>query len=611
VIVCGTAQNGGQTADLPLLGPVQTNIATIGTTSDPSLVGQGGASSNPAGGPFNATLATPQTRNRLFVGDSRPQQVMFREGLLYVARTVRLYDSAANTVVTSTVMYNLIRQSAPTVAIGGTQVTITPPASVLETEWFTGSNAADPNGFGFYAPMFDVPANVIQSGSISPISLFPWLEKLFVGMTASDTVNVSATFPQTGTPCPPTAGGCANDPSLWDFRPGDDAFDTTIPYLDPVTGAVITTITAQAPNNIAGAQGNTFAPCTVQNPCPMIPFALRGGASTDPNDGSLWLYGTFAKKRLTGIVGPGVWGTSVANYALSFPALDPYNNDNAFFADVPPTDGFFTWIQIAKNLGIAGAKSTTTATGCIVPPSTGNNGGGQTQSAPCQAGIFGSNDNVTRAEMSYWIVRSQMDEDQIGRFLTATGGDPGAGGTCTANSFADVPPCPGATITTFPLAPLAPGAPAISDQNRIIRYIEVMSRRGYTKGCITTNDARRRFCPNDLVTRGQMGVFIIRAKMNNVFPTTLSGIPLAAPYGDNFGSFLAAFPNAVPGATGGAYFNDEPSTDDFFIYIQKMRELRISNGTSPISTTAQNSYSPGANVTRAQMATFIVRAFFL
>ena len=108
-----------------------------------------------------------------------------------------------------------------------------------------------------------------------------------------------------------------------------------------------------------------------------------------------------------------------------------------------------------------------------------------------------------------------------------------------------------------------------------------------------------------------MGVFIIRAKMNNVFPTTLSGIPLASPYGDNFGTFLAAFPNAVPGVVNGAYFSDEPSTDDFFIYIQKMRELRISNGTSPITTTAQNTYSPGANVTRGQMATFIVRAFFL
>ena len=61
---------------------------------------------------------------------------------------------------------------------------------------------------------------------------------------------------------------------------------------------------------------------TAQVTCPIIPFSQRGGASTDPNDGSLWLYGEFAKNRLSTIPGPGQWGTSVANYALSFPAVD-------------------------------------------------------------------------------------------------------------------------------------------------------------------------------------------------------------------------------------------------------------------------------------------------
>src|SRR5436309_2306987 len=49
--------------------------------------------------------------------------------------------------------------------------------------------------------------------------------------------------------------------------------------------------------------------------------------------------------------------------------------------------------------------------------------------------------------------------------------------------------------------------------------------------------------------------------------------------GDNFGLFPAANPSAVPGpAAPGRYFSDEPNTDQFFIYIQKMRELPITNG---------------------------------
>src|SRR5207253_11233379 len=59
---------------------------------------------------------------------------------------------------------------------------------------------------------------------------FPFLEKLFVGMTTGGTANLAATFSK-------------NFPSLWDFRPGDDAFDTVEPYIDPYTGDLLTTVT--------------------------------------------------------------------------------------------------------------------------------------------------------------------------------------------------------------------------------------------------------------------------------------------------------------------------------------------------------------------------------
>ena len=126
---------------------------------------------------------------------------------------------------------------------------------------------------------------------------------------------------------------------------------------------------------------------------------------------------------------------------------------------------------------------------------------------------------------------------------------------------------------------------------QLINYIEVMYRRGYTKGCGTTSDARRKYCPSDLLTRGQMAVFLIRAKMSNVFPTTLSGIPLAvnagpaggsvgtgSAYGDNFGLFTPAQ----------SYFYAISATvPDYYIYIQKMRELRITNGTGATTYAAR------------------------
>src|SRR5207302_767101 len=116
-------------------------------------------------------------------------------------------------------------------------ITIPNGSLVLETYWLNGQNTFDPAnnlpGYGFYNPMFDVPANVINqsqilangtplpgSSPISPINLFPWLEKLFVGMTTGMTTNLVGTFAK-------------NTPSLWDFRTGDDVFDTRGFMLDP------------------------------------------------------------------------------------------------------------------------------------------------------------------------------------------------------------------------------------------------------------------------------------------------------------------------------------------------------------------------------------------
>ena len=95
---------------------------------------------------------------------------------------------------------------------------------------------------------------------------------------------------------------------------------------------------------------------------------------------------------------------------------------------------------------------------------------------------------------------------------------------------------------------------------------------------ITSGTSPTTYSPNANVTRDQMAVFIVR--------TILGGGPTV----DNFSY------STTP------YFTDVPPTYLYFKWIQKMRDLGITAGTS--ATT----YGPQLPVTRDQMAIFIVRA---
>ena len=112
---------------------------------------------------------------------------------------------------------------------------------------------------------------------------------------------------------------------------------------------------------------------------------------------------------------------------------------------------------------------------------------------------------------------------------------------------------------------------------------------------ISNTDCVKAFCPP--LTRGEMAALIIRAKMNSVFPTVTSGAftntSCAPPgtgvtqVGDRFGLFAGCQP----------YFSDVPATHQYSAYIQKMRELRITNGTSlttkpPPQPTGRNLRNP-------------------
>jgi hypothetical protein len=148
---------------------------------------------------------------------------------------------------------------------------------------------------------------------------------------------------------------------------------------------------------------------------------------------------------------------------------------------------------------------------------------------------FCPGDFVTRSAMAVFVIRSIY------------------GDTFAYNPvpyFADVPP---------------------ADPN--FTYIQKLRELGITAGCTATT-----FCSDRSITRGEVAVFVVRAK-------------LKALLGDTF-----TFP-----AT--AYFTDVPTTDSWFSYVQKLRELGITSGCSATE------FCRDRTLTRGEMSVFLVRAF--
>lgn len=99
----------------------------------------------------------------------------------------------------------------------------------------------------------------------------------------------------------------------------------------------------------------------------------------------------------------------------------------------------------------------------------------------------------------------------------------------------------------------------------------LMYTKGITNGCLA---APLMYCPGDLLTRGQIAVFLVRSALG----------------GDNFTY------SPMP------YFTDVPDTYPFFKWIQKLKELQITNGCTGAT------FCPDDLVTRGQAAAFVIRA---
>jgi hypothetical protein len=124
----------------------------------------------------------------------------------------------------------------------------------------------------------------------------------------------------------------------------------------------------------------------------------------------------------------------------------------------------------------------------------------------------------------------------------------------------------GTWVSYFPWS-TSPQFNDLTSSNPFYNHINVLRLWSITTGCTATN-----YCPGANVTRGQMAVFVIRSLMGDTFP----------------------FPETP-------YFTDVPATHPFFKYIQKMRDLNITAGCGA------DTYCPDSNVTRGEMAVFLVR----
>src|SRR5438034_1039932 len=73
----------GPTPALPVLGPQTVGTTFAGVITDPFSVGQGLSAASLVANDGSSTVNKP-----LFAGDSRPAQVIFREGFFFEARTI-------------------------------------------------------------------------------------------------------------------------------------------------------------------------------------------------------------------------------------------------------------------------------------------------------------------------------------------------------------------------------------------------------------------------------------------------------------------------------------------------------------------------------------------
>jgi hypothetical protein len=209
-----------------------------------------------------------------------------------------------------------------------------------------------------------------------------------------------------------------------------------------------------------------------------------------------------------------------------------FNPANGIFEDVWPASSFSgqnsiwyaDWVNRLANAGITGgcANQVLDLPGAVTDPSFR---------------YYCPNDSVTRAQMAVFLERG-----------------------IHGSSYAP-PPATGSTFTDVPSGYWAAA------------WIEQLSRDGITGGC-----GLNLYCPDYVVTRAQMAVFLLRSK--------------------NGASY-------TPPAATGTVFTDVPSDYWASAWIEQLAKEGITGGCGT------GIYCPDTPVSRAQMAVFLVKTFNL
>ncbi len=225
------------------------------------------------------------------------------------------------------------------------------------------------------------------------------------------------------------------------------------------------------------------------------------GGAIDPVSGGMWTYGEYAKAAIPGNFGH--WGTWAGYF--------PWSTTNVF-SDVDPASPYANFINVLNLWQIT--------TGCSVSPAR-----------------FCPANQITRGQMAVFLVRAMFgdtfDFTHAPYFTDVPAADPffpyiqkmrdlGITTGCTAATF-----CPENPTTRWQAAvflirakmaalfgdhfshaatPFFTDVPATAPE---FPFVQKLFEMGITTGCTTTS-----FCPNQVVTRQQMAVFVTRAFLN-------------------------------------------------------------------------------------------------
>jgi hypothetical protein len=182
---------------------------------------------------------------------------------------------------------------------------------------------------------------------------------------------------------------------------------------------------------------------------------------------------------------------------------------------------------------------------------------------------------------------------------------------------------------------LPPGGTFVDDDESVHEAsIEAVAAAGITKGCNPPLNSR--YCPRDTVTRGQMATFLSRSldlvptsedhfvdDENHMFEDAINRLASAGitkgcnpPSNDRFcpdremtrGEMAAMLARAFdyPAVDGNRFVDDDSSV--FEDAIDRLAAAGITLGCNP---PANDRFCPGAEVTRAQMASFLTRSLQL